>query len=337
MGGSAAATCSGMHMQRSTISGMLNRKFAFLLLIISFFTAGARAADFTIKKMGEGVYAAIANEGGKAGSNAGFVIGSDGVLVVDTLQDAGVARDLLAEIRKLTNLPIRYVVNTHYHLDHTTGNGVFAEAGATIIAHRNVRGWMRTENLKFFGPTPKPEQKAWVESLVLPNLVYTDAIDLYLGTRLFQVRYMLGHTGGDSVVVVPDANVVFGGDLVWQPHLPNLIYASTMPWIETLNSLLIDHPTATYLSGHGDVATPAAVRDFRNYLSTLRDAVTKAQTAGKSGDELATAVLTEVQPKYGDWGFFKNFSRRNIDQTAAELAGKKRLPPLTDATGTQAK
>ena len=315
---------------------MLKRKLSFLLLICSFSVA-ARAADLTIKKMGEGVYAAIANEGGKAGSNAGFVIGSDGVLVIDTFQDAGVARDLLAEIRKLTNLPIRYVVNTHYHLDHTTGNSVFAEAGATILAHRNVRGWLRTENLKFFGPTPKPEQKAWVESLVLPNLVYTDAVDLYLGARLVQVRYMLGHTGGDSVVLVPDANVVFGGDLVWQHHLPNLIDASTMPWIETLDSLLVDHPSATYLSGHGDVASPADVRDFRNYLSTLRDAVTKSQTAGKSGDELATAVLADLQPKYGDWGFFKNFSRRNIDQTAAELAGKKRLPPPTGETGAQAK
>src|SRR5260221_5347469 len=314
---------------------MLKRKLSFLLLICAF-TVAARAADCTIKKMGEGVYAAIANEGGKAGSNAGFVIGSDGVLVIDTFQDAGVARDLLPEIRKLTNLPIRYVVNTHYHLDHTTGNGVFAEAGATILAHRNVRGWLRTENLKFFGPTPKPEQKAWVESLVLPNLVYTDAVDLYLGARLVQVRYMLGHTGADSVVLVPDANVVFGGDLVWQHHLPNLIDASTMPWIETLDSLLVDHPSATYLSGHGDVASPADVRDFRNYLSTLRDAVTKAQTAGQSGDEVATAVLADLQPKYGDWGFFKNFSRRNIDQTTAELAGKKRVPPASEA-GVQAK
>ncbi len=172
---------------------------------------------------------------------------------------------------------------------------------------------------------------------MLPNLVYTDAIDLYLGTRLVQVRYMLGHTGGDSVVVVPDANVVFGGDLIWQHHLPNLIDASTMPWLETLDSLLADHPTATYLSGHGDVATPADVREFRDYLSALRDAVTKAQTAGKSVEELATAALADLQPKYGNWGFFKNFSRRNIDQTAAELAGKKRLPPLTGETGTQAK
>src|SRR5260370_31785584 len=119
MGGSAAATCSGMHIQRVTISVMLNRKFSFLLLAICAFTVAARAADFTIKKMGDGVYAAIANEGGKAGSNAGFVIGSDGVLVVDTLQDAGIPRDLLADIRNLTNLPIPSVINPHYHLDPT--------------------------------------------------------------------------------------------------------------------------------------------------------------------------------------------------------------------------
>jgi cyclase len=286
----------------------------------------AFGADFTIKKIGDGVYAAIAVEGGKAGSNAGFVIGDDGVLVVDTLQDAGVARDLLAEIRKLTNLPVRYVLNTHYHLDHTTGNGVFAEAGATIIAQRNVRGWLRTENLKFFGPTPKPDQKAWVDSLVLPNVVYSDAMDIYLGKRLVQVRYMLGHTGGDSVVIVPDANVVFGGDLVWQKHLPNLIDATTGDWIKTLDKLLAEHPSAIYVSGHGDVATSADVRDFRNYLATLREDVAKAQREGKSGNDLTAAVLPDLETKYGTWGFFKHFADRNITQTAAELAGQKKVP-----------
>ena len=131
------------------------------------------------------------------------------------------------------------MVNTHYHLDHTGGNAAFAEAGATILAHRNLRAWERTENLKFF-KDPKPEERAMVESLVLPDMVYSEAVDLYLGSRLVQVRYMLGHTGGDSVVIVPDADVVFGGDLVWQKHLPNLIDASTAPWIRTLDKLLRD-------------------------------------------------------------------------------------------------
>ncbi len=310
---------------RATISGMKNRTVFSLLLVFLLSLAG-NAADFTVKKIGEGVYAAVSPDGSHAGSNAGFIIGSNGVVVVDTFVAAEPAKDLLAEIRKITNLPIRYVINTHYHLDHTGGNGVFAEAGATIVAHRNVRGWLRTENLKFFGAEPKAEDKARVEALVLPDLIYSDAVDIYLGTRLVQVRYMLGHTGGDSVVIVPDANVVFGGDLVWQKHLPNLIDATTSDWIKTLDKLLAEHSSGTYVSGHGDVATVGDVRDFRNYLATLREDVAKAQKEGKSGDELTAAILPDLETKYGVWGFFKNFSKRNIAQTAAELAGQKKIP-----------
>ena len=294
------------------------------LFSILSFCAGAQ--DFTVKKIGDGVYAAISPDRSKAGSNAGFIVGPTGVIVVDTFVAVDPAKELLAEIRKVTNLPIRYVVNTHYHLDHTGGNAVFSEAGATIVAHRNLRGWLRTENLKFFGPTPKPEDKARVEALVLPDMVYSDAVDIYLGSRLVQVRYMLGHTGGDSVVFVPDANVVFGGDLIWQHHLPNLIDASTQPWIQTLEKLLAEHPSATFVSGHGDLATAADVRDLRDYLNILRVDVAKAQAGGKSGQELIEAVTAELKEKYGQWGFFNNFISRNIQQTADELAGKKRVP-----------
>ncbi|HEY1938223.1 MAG TPA: MBL fold metallo-hydrolase [Candidatus Angelobacter sp.] len=317
---------------------------ALILAFFSFSTIAfcAGTADFTVKKVGEGIYAAIGSDAGKAGSNAGFIIGSNGVVVIDTFEDPAPARDLLAEIRKITDLPIRFVVNTHYHLDHTGGNAVFAKAGATILAHRNVREWLRTENLKFFGANPKPEQKAMVEALALPDEVYSDAVDIYLGTRQIQVRYMLGHTGGDSVVIVPDADVIFAGDLVWQRHLPNLIDATTSDWVKSLDKLLADHPSGTFVSGHGDVATVSDVRDFHDYLVTLRDAVAKAQAAGKSDKDLVDAVLPQLQEKYGNcpatagsvappptancWGFFGPFSKRNITQTAAELAGTKKLP-----------
>jgi glyoxylase-like metal-dependent hydrolase (beta-lactamase superfamily II) len=317
---------------------------SLVLLSLCSITSFAESADFTVKKIGEGVYTAIGTDGGKAGSNAGFIVGSNGVVVVDTFEAVAPARDLLAEIRKITNLPIRFVVNTHYHLDHSGGNAVFAQAGATILAQRNLRGWLRTENLKFFGPNPKPEQKAMVEALVLPDETYTDAVDIYLGARQIQVRYMLGHTGGDSVVTVPDAGVVFAGDLVWQKHLPNLIDATTSDWVKTLEQLLAEHPAGTFVSGHGDVATAADVRDFHDYLVTLREAIAKAQAAGKTDQALVDAVLPQLQEKYGKdcptpqanqspaapsstcWGFFKAFSTRNITQTAAELAGTKRVP-----------
>src|SRR5215468_11220035 len=158
----------------------MRTRTAVLLLCVLFLSSVAIAADapdFTVKKLAEGVYAAISPDGSKAGSNAGFIVGSNGVAVVDTFTSVAPAKDLLAEIRKVTNLPIRFVINTHYHLDHVGGNAVFAEAGATIIAHRNVRAWERTENLKFFGADPKPDKRALVEALVLPEVTYTDAID----------------------------------------------------------------------------------------------------------------------------------------------------------------
>jgi cyclase len=297
-----------------------------LMGLISSAILAQDTTDFTVKKIGDGVYAAISPDRSKAGSNAGFIVGSDAVAVVDTFLGPDPAKELLAEIRKVTDLPIRYVINTHYHLDHTGGNAVFKQEGATIVAQRNVRLWVNTENLKFFGANPKPEDTARVQALVPPDKVYTKSLDLSLGSRKIQVRYMLGHTGGDSVVFVPDANVVFAGDLVWQHHLPNLIDASTAEWIQTLDKLVGEHPNATFVSGHGDIATAADVTAFRDYLNSLRNDVMKQQAAGKSGQELVDAVTADLKDKYGQWGFFDHFIGRNIQQTAEELDGRKKLP-----------
>ncbi len=95
-------------------------------------------------------------------------------------------------IRQIGSLPIRFVVNTHYHLDQVAGNEVFASAGAVVVAHRNVRAWLRTENLKFLGDAIKPEDKARVQALKLPDVVYDDHLELYLGKRLLQVRFLRG-------------------------------------------------------------------------------------------------------------------------------------------------
>src|ERR1700747_960021 len=153
------------------------RMFFAVLCLLSpaAFAADAPKPFFTLHDLGSGVWAAVAVPGSGAGSNAGFVIGDGGVLVIDTFQSAAAAAQLLASIRERTPLPVRFVVNTHYHLDHVAGNGVFHDAGAGIVAQRNVRTWERTENLKFFGATPPADKKAWVESLVLPDLVYDDA------------------------------------------------------------------------------------------------------------------------------------------------------------------
>src|ERR1700723_554270 len=157
----------------------------FSLLLLSFCAASYAQTSpsplpFTIKSLGNNVYAAIDDPKGGAGSNSGFVIGDDGVAVIDTFVNPAAAKQLLVEIQKLTKLPVKFVINTHYHLDHVAGNGVFAETGAVIIGHRNIRGWIHTENLKFLGKDIKPEQKAMVEGLVAPSLIYDSVIELYL-------------------------------------------------------------------------------------------------------------------------------------------------------------
>ena len=100
-------------------------------------------------------------------ANAGIVIGEDGVLVIDTLTGDEAATHLLQEIRKLTTLPVKFVVNTHYHGDHVAGNRLFARPGAQVVAHRNVRTWIHSENVRMLGDKPNPDLKTLIERFAL--------------------------------------------------------------------------------------------------------------------------------------------------------------------------
>ena len=291
------------------------------------------ALPFQLKKIGPNIWAAIDDAKGDAGANAGFVVGDDGVVVIDTFENEAAAKALLAEIRKLTPLPVKFVVNTHYHLDHVAGNRVFSDAGAVIVAHHNLRGWINTENLKFFGDKIKPEEKAMVEHLLGPEVTYDSDLSCSLGTVALDVKFFAGHTGGDSVVSIPDAGVVFCGDLFWRKTLPNLIDATTSAWVESLwhrrqflpaaAPRIPPLPAAVFVPGHGDVGNAADVLDFQKYLEYLRQVTQKAVDENKTGDDLVNAVLPELTKAYGSWDFFKDFSRSNILNVAAELRGTK--------------
>jgi glyoxylase-like metal-dependent hydrolase (beta-lactamase superfamily II) len=296
---------------------------------------------FTLKQVGPNVWAAISDPKSKApaGANTGFVIGDDGVAVIDTTLSGDAdgnfgtepAQQLLAAIRKLTKLPVRFVINTHYHLDHTGANAVFVAAGAIVIAHPNVRGWIHSENLRLFGTAIKPQQKTFIEALLPPTVTYDQAMDLHLGSRAIRVRSFPGHTGGDSVVLIPDAKVVFAGDLFWHDMLPNLIDASTDAWIRTLVTLEKNESGATFVPGHGDVGNAQDVAAFRDYLATLRKLVSEARARGQSGDALVDAVIPVLTAKYNGWDAFKFLARPNILETDAELSGTKRIPQAQPA------
>jgi cyclase len=311
------------------------RTAKYVVALFLLFSIAARAQPpaqapnsllFALKPLGHNAWAAIDDAKGDAGANAGFVIGDDSVAVIDTFENPDAANQLLAEIRKLTKLPVKYVINTHYHIDHVAGNRVFQEAGAVVLAQRNVRTWIHTENLKFFGKDIKPEEKAKVAGLGAPDIVYDSGATLFLGSRRIDVRVFPGHTGGDSVVFIPDAAVVFCGDLFWRNTLPNLIDASTAAWLSTLDAISAAALTATFVPGHGDVGTAADVKAFRGYLADLREMVAAPAKEGKTGEALVNAVLPTLTEKYGKWDFFQDFAKPDILNTAAEFQGDKKIP-----------
>jgi glyoxylase-like metal-dependent hydrolase (beta-lactamase superfamily II) len=284
--------------------------------------------SFTLKQVGPSVWAAIDNPAAKgvAAANGGFVIGDDGVAVIDSFASANAAKELLAEIRQRTKLPIKFVVNTHYHGDHVGGNGVFADAGASILAHRHVRTWIHAENLRLIGDKAPQNIKTMIEGLTSPSVLYVDGVNLHLGKQEIQVRFFPGHTGGDSVVFIPDAGVAFAGDLLWRNMVPNTVDGTTPAWIATLDTLAKTNAQYTFIPGHGDVANARDVSAFRDYLDALRTLVGDGQRQGKSGAALIEAVLPALKKNYGQWDYFAVLAEPNIRDMEAELNGRKRVP-----------
>lgn len=283
---------------------------------------------FTLKQLGPGVYAAIDGPEHKAGSNAGFVIGDDGVLVVDALFTPEAARALVGEIRRITPKPIRFVVNTHYHADHTGGDQVLRDAGAAIIAHRNVRGWVRTNNVALFGDRIRPELRARIAALPLPDLATDKDLTVWLGARKVVVRTVLGHTGGDLVVAVPDAHVLFAGDMLWRKVAPNLIDGSVAQWQQTDADFaaMPDAPRTRFVPGHGDVADVADVKDFRAYLLDLRRLLGEGRKAGLKDAALVQFVAPKLRALHSDWTISDRAIAAEVKYMDAELAGTKKRP-----------
>jgi glyoxylase-like metal-dependent hydrolase (beta-lactamase superfamily II) len=294
-------------------------------LLVSAHATAPSPEPFTVTEVAPGVFAAVASTAEDSPhGNGGFVVGSEAVLVVDSFATAEAAERLIAEVRARTSLPIRFAVLTHFHSDHTGGSAAYAKAGAAVLAHENVRAWVRRE----WQTDLASEQKSRYAALRLPDVTFRDRVSIDLGgrMRIVDAVHQPGHSGSDSLVLVPDAKVVFTGDLFSKRCIPGTTFARTDAWIATLDDLLRAYPDWTFVPGHGETGKALDVRSFRDYLTGLRQAVARALYDGKSGAALLEAVKAQMAVRYKSWAGFEEIDR-NIADTERELTGTKAYPP----------
>ena len=238
-----------------------------------------------IMKVKEGLYVIPGYDGVATGGNVAVRVTSEGVIIVDDKLPT-LYTDIVDKVKSVTPQPIKYVLSTHQHGDHTGSNAAFLKT-AEILMHRNARANMITQNL------PGPGR-----------IVYTDQQSVFLGGVEVQMRYMgRGHTSGDSVIYFPDLRTIHTGDLVvWGKRsqgttlTPFMDYAagdgSGKEWVATLDNVLtLDFDTA--IPGHGPVLTKADVRAFRDKMQTLNQRMAALIASGGTKQDIASRITLD--------------------------------------------
>ncbi len=208
-------------------------------------------------------------------SNAGFVVTGEGVVVIDALGSPALADELLAQIRRITTQPVRWVILTHYHADHIYGLQSFKAAGATVIAHRAAGAYLNSEAAQQRLKASREVLFPWIDenTQLVPADRWIDAPEtLMLGGMAFQLQPAgPSHTPEDLVVYLPALRTLFAGDLVFRGRVPFVGQADSGHWIAALDALLAQ-PIDVVVPGHGPASTTARadLQMTRDYLAHLR-------------------------------------------------------------------
>ena len=280
------------------INSMRNTFLSSVFVAIAFTGAQAQA-DLSIEQVKAGLYAIIGS-----GGNVGVRVTDEGVILIDDKFPRNFA-EIQELVGTVSDQPVRYVINTHHHGDHSGGNVEYINI-AEVIAHQNARDNMVR------GDQDAP-----------PRLVFTDQTAIYLGGVEVRAFYMgRGHTNGDAVIYFPDLRTVHGGDLLHgiAPFIDYGNGGSSKGWVETMNNILeLDFDTA--IPGHGAIMSRDDVVNFRNQMEAVRarmaDLIRSGVTKSQAADRIRTPDLS--------WTMAENglFMQRSIpgfyDEIAAEF------------------
>jgi glyoxylase-like metal-dependent hydrolase (beta-lactamase superfamily II) len=278
----------------------MRRSFLIALLLATPLFAQDRdfsKVEVKVVKVGGSVYMLMG-----AGGNIGVSVGDDGIVIVDD-QFAPLAPKIKEALHGITDKPIKFVVNTHYHGDHTGGNQVFGRE-APIVAQTNVRKRLESGSKNLGGTTPPAPKEA------LPVVTFDDKVSIWAnGEEIRAVHFPHGHTDGDSVIFFSKSNVVHMGDDFFNgmyPFIDTDNGGSVKGMINAVQTVLATMPDdAKVIPGHGPLSDKAGLRAFLDVLKGTWNAVDAGRKAGKTVDQLKSEkVLDKWETPWGK-GFIK--------------------------------
>lgn len=255
----------------------------------------AAPVQVVLTKIGSDFYA-IDGQGGRMGA----LVGPDGIFMVDA-QSAAIADRIVAELRKVSQEPIRFLVNTHVHADHTGGNANYAKLGATLIARPRLRERLAKPAAPAGGaPAPAVDPKS------LPALTYDVQMTMYMnGEAIELIPLPRAHTDGDTALRFPKVNVLMTGDVFRATGYPNIDLAnggSLVGIVAALDKLVeLAGPETKVLPGHGPISDRAALAAHRDMVKVMRDRVAALVAEGKTREQvLAAKVTADYDEKVGN-------------------------------------
>ncbi|BBB24680.1 MBL fold metallo-hydrolase [Amphritea japonica] len=231
----------------------------------------AQAAN-KLTQLSENAYVFLGTEDYSAnnsyGANAGIIIGDKSVLVIDTQISSLRAQEFIQAIREITDKPIRYVLNTHFHSDHTFGNADFSALGATIISHHMADVYMKKWSQKILdnGWSGLTSDQAQGTRITYPDMTFQDKLVIDLGGIKPEIIFHThSHTQGSVFVHLPKQQIVFAGDVLFNDYHPNMSASDVAGWVKTLD-LISALNAKTIVPGHGELSVNKDLTELRSYL-----------------------------------------------------------------------
>ncbi|WP_420831868.1 quinoprotein relay system zinc metallohydrolase 2 [Bradyrhizobium quebecense] len=286
--------------------------------------ARAQEAELPVSEVAPGIFvhtgvtALMTRDNEGAIANAGFVVGDSAIAVVDTGGSVREGRQLLAAVRSHSDKPIRYVINTHAHPDHSFGNAAFVVDGTSFVGHKSLPQALAARGQFYLDGFRRTMGDALIDEvrIIPPTVLVADTLKLDLGGRALTLKaWPPAHSDNDLTVFDQRTGTLFAGDLVFLEHIP-VVDGSLKGWLRALDELQAI-PAGRVVPGHGPVSTwPAALADERRYLETLAADVRALVASGKPITAAAEHAAAAERPR---WQLFDDYNARNATAAFSEI------------------